>query len=373
MARKYGKKNKVKADILSYNIGLLGISGFGKSTLAKEVCETLAGEEGYISLDISKENGHDAIPDIVSEQIPDWRSFIEFKDDVIKNKDTDYKDLKVVIYDTIDDLFELAEKEVIRLHNRKHPEKPTDSINVVFGGFGRGQDKAIELVIEALWELKSVGVAIFVIGHTKVKTMSDPITDNDYEMLTTNMSMKYFNAIKNKLHILGVGTIERDIKKVNTGKNPFTGKVESKGVVENERRVISFRDDNYSVDSKSRFAEITPKIKLDHKEFIKAIEDAIALAHSKQKDSKPLEDARKEQEALKEKETKENQDKLKEKLQQEEVENKRDTILDKIELHKSTPAKMKPFAEKFKSLGYTTLDDVQKVTLEHAEELLKLL
>jgi hypothetical protein len=82
-----------------------------------------------------KENGHDAIPNIVSETISDWATFTEFVDDVVQNRDTDYKELKVVIYDTIDDLFELAEKEVIRLSNRKDPSKQIDSINSAFGGY----------------------------------------------------------------------------------------------------------------------------------------------------------------------------------------------------------------------------------------------
>ena len=132
--RKFGKKKEVVLNPLSYNLGILGISGVGKSTLSKEVCEKLVGEEGYISLDMGKENGHDAIPDIISETIPDWSTFNSFVDDVIENRDTDYKELKVIVYDTIDDLFELAEKEVIRLSNRKDPTRQVDTVNAAFGG-----------------------------------------------------------------------------------------------------------------------------------------------------------------------------------------------------------------------------------------------
>ena len=77
MARKFGQKREICIDPLAYNIGLIGESGIGKSTVIKEVCEKLAGDEGYIALDIGKEDGHDAINGIVSAKIPDWATFKE--------------------------------------------------------------------------------------------------------------------------------------------------------------------------------------------------------------------------------------------------------------------------------------------------------
>ena len=56
MARKFGQKREICIDPLAYNIGLIGESGIGKSTVIKEVCEKLAGDEGYIALDIGKED-----------------------------------------------------------------------------------------------------------------------------------------------------------------------------------------------------------------------------------------------------------------------------------------------------------------------------
>ena len=45
--------------------------------------------------------------------------------------------------------------------------------------------------------------------------------------------------------------------------------------IKRERRKIVFRDDNYSVDSKSRFAGIVDEIPLDADELLKALHDAI--------------------------------------------------------------------------------------------------
>lgn len=123
MARKFGKKNKIKVNPLDYNTGIIGESGIGKTTLAKEVCEKLVGEDGYIILNIGKEDGIDAIPNASYEDVPDWTTFDEITKDIIKNRTTDYADLKVLVYDTFDELIKITEPEVIRLHNKANPEK----------------------------------------------------------------------------------------------------------------------------------------------------------------------------------------------------------------------------------------------------------
>lgn len=303
MARKFGHRQEICIDPLSYNIGLIGESGIGKSTLIKEVCEKLVGENGYIALDIGKEDGHSAIHNIVTAKIPDWATFKEFCDDVIENKLTDYKDLRVIVLDTFDQLLEITEPEVIRMHNRANPDKPKiTSIKAAFGGFMAGEDKAIQLVLDKLWDLKSVGVSFIAIGHTKKKDVDDPITGESYSILTTNMSQRYFNALKTKLHFLGVAYIDREIVKQKTGKkNIVTKEEEVKGKVLSESRRISFRDDNYSVDSKSRFADIVDEIPLDADAFIKALQDAILSEHSKgdksvEQSEKELQEARKQRE-----------------------------------------------------------------------------
>lgn len=134
--RKYGKKNVIKVDPLAYNLGLIGIGGVGKSTLAKEVCEKLVGEDGYLIFNLGFEDGVDAIVGAVYEDIPDWDTFEEITDYIIENKTTEYKDLKVIVYDTIDELFKIAEPEVIRLHNSNLTgnDKPVKSIKAAFGG-----------------------------------------------------------------------------------------------------------------------------------------------------------------------------------------------------------------------------------------------
>ena len=280
---KFGKKNEINLNPLAYNIGLLGESGVGKSTIIKQICEKLAGEYGYISLDIGKEDGHKAISGIITEKVPDWETFAEIIDDIVENKDSDYPKLQVVVIDTYDQLCDIAEKECLRLYNKKlqGTDKPkADTINSAWGGFGKGLDKTIDLILEKLWALKSVGVSFIIIAHVKRTDITDVMTEEQYSMLTSNTTQKYFNAIKTKLDFLGMAYIDRDIVKYKSKKKDNNGKEIEKGKITAESRVINFRDDTYSVDSKCRFANIVDKITFDADAFIKAMQDAILAEQS---------------------------------------------------------------------------------------------
>ena len=309
MARKYGKKNEIKIDPLAYNLGLFGESGIGKSSTIVEYCEALAGEDGYLLLNIGREDGVDAIPDAMYENIPDWETFEDFVDDVIANRHTEYKDLKVIAYDTIDELFRIAEPQVVRLHNLENPTKQVKSIKAAFGGYQAGEDKAIEIVIDKLWSLKDIGISMIVIGHTKRRTNTDVVTGEEYDMLTANMLQRYFNAIKTKLHALGVASIDRTIEKQKVKQK--IGNDKTIGKVVDESRIITFRDDNFNIDSKSRFQEITPKINMNAKELVAAMQDAVQKAYERQRTKKSVEQVAQEQAVEKQKQVDEQLDKLK--------------------------------------------------------------
>jgi hypothetical protein len=283
---KYGRKHVISDDLCAYNLGIIGESGIGKSTLLKEYCRKVAGDDGYIMLDIGKEDGHDAINDIVSESAQTWDKFEAIIRDIVDNKETDYPELKIVGIDTYDELCTLAEPEIIRRWNEENRDKKdfrdATSIKAVYGGFGAGEKAVVRLILDLMWELKEVGVAFAITGHTKTREMTDPVTGETYAMLTTNADKGYFNAIRTKLHLLGVASIDRDIIRQKTNKkNLKTGQDIVKGKVVSESRIITFRDDNYTIDSKSRFSQIADEIPLDADALIKAMRDAIAKEKGK--------------------------------------------------------------------------------------------
>ena len=106
-----------------------------------------------------------------------------------------------------------------------------------------GEDKASEIVLDKLWELKKVGVSFIIIGHVKQRSQEDVSTGETYNSLTTNMSLRDFNAIKTKLHFLGVASMDREIVKEKTGRKDNKGKDIMKGVMAKESGRITFRDD----------------------------------------------------------------------------------------------------------------------------------
>lgn len=377
---KFGRKNEIKINPLAYNFMLIGESGIGKTTIIKEYCEKLAGSDGYMFLETGREDGQDAIEGINYVTCDEWdgdydetlntMGFATFIDDVVENKASDWPDLKVVVIDTLDELFSIAEPEVIRMHNKENPNKRVKSIKAAFGGFMAGEDKAIEIVEEKLWSLKKVGVSFVIIGHTKTRNQTDPITGEDYMQLTTNMSQRYFNALKTKVHFLGVASIDREIVKEKTGKkNVVTGQIETKGVVKGETRRITFRDDNYVVDSKSRFADIVPEIPFDSDALIQALTDAIKSEQSKSGVSL---DAAKKKQAKQEKELEkrvaEQEEQAKSQAAVDEVVSQ---IVDFFTENKFDIAKIKPVLAAVKNLGYDNPKSIDNV--EDANKILALI
>lgn len=376
---KFGRKNEIKINPLAYNFMLIGEGGIGKTTIIKEYCEKLAGTEGYMFLETGKEDGQDAINGINYITCDEWdgdydealntMGFATFIDDVVENKASDWPDLKVVVIDTLDELFSIAEPEVIRMHNKENPNKRVKSIRAAFGGFMAGEDKAIEIVEDKLWSLKKVGVSFVIIGHTKNRNNTDPITGEDYMQLTTNMSQRYFNALKTKVHFLGVASIDREIVREKTGKkNVVTGQIETKGVVKGETRRITFRDDNHVVDSKSRFADIVPEIPFDSDALIQALTDAIKAEQSKSGVS--FDAAKKKQDKQKkefEKRVAEQEEKEK---SQAAVDDVVAQIVDFFTENKSDIAKIKPILAACKESGFNTPKDIDNI--EDAKKILAL-
>lgn len=379
----FGKRNSVNLDILSYNIMLLGESGAGKTSLINDVCTKYTGNpESALFLEIGLERGADSISGINYINCPEWNmdydefdnaaGFYTVCEDIIENKTTEYPDLKVVVWDTLDQLINVTEAEVIRMWNREcrtagHPEKQAKTINGCYSGYGRGEKKAIEMMLDVMNRLRRVGVATIIIGHVKTKSIEDPLTGQSYQILTSDQQQNYFNAIKKNLHFLGLLYIDREMAAEKTGKKIFgTNKDETVNRIVGETRKVRFRDDGAVVDCKSRFADIVPEIECDAEQFINAIQDAIKSEQAKS--GIPLYKAKKNQakhdaELEARVAAKETANKA-----QKELDAAISELVDFFTENKSNLDKIKPVLKKVKDAGYSNPKEIDDVGF--AKELL---
>ncbi len=281
------KRKVVSENLNDYSFGLLGESGIGKTTTMVEICEKEFGEDGYAILNMGKEQGVDCLEGAAYVDIPDWKHFATACKDFIQNKETEYPNLKVLVVDTLDQLIEITEPHVVSMWNKENLGKngftPAKSVSGSWAGFGRGEDKVIQVLLDMIWELKKVGITVWYTMHVKQREQIDAYTGQSYNVLSTNMMQKYFNGFKTKIHVVGIACVDRTIETEKTGrKNIVSNKDITVNKIKSERRKVIFRDDNYGVDSKSRFAEIANEVNLNSDEIIKALKDAIKAAkHNK--------------------------------------------------------------------------------------------
>ena len=380
----FGKKNEVSVNILDYNIMLLGESGAGKTTLINNVCnEYTHNSDAALFLEIGQERGADAISGINYINCPEWdmdydeysnsAGFATVCEDIIENKMSEYPDLKVVVFDTLDQLITIAEDKVVEMWNREcrnanHPEKCTNSINACYSGFGRGEKKAIEIMLDMIARLRSVGVATIIIGHCKQKQIEDTFTGQTYQILTSDQQQNYFNAIKKNTHFIGLLYVDRQLAAEKTGKKVFgTNKDETINRVVSETRRIRFRDDGAVVDCKSRFADIVPEIEFSSTEFINALENAIKAEINKS--GKSFETAQAERSAkaeVEEKRIAEAEAKAKEEKKLDEI---KEEIIEFFNNNKTDLDVIKPVLKVCRDNGFNNPTEIDN--LKAAQEVLK--
>ena len=295
MARKVGKKNVVKADLCMYDYVLLGESKIGKTTLANQIGNMLYGDEGILLLELGREFGT-AHLDCFYEDVPTWDDLEEIIDVLIKERNTTFKDTRMVAIDSLDELARLAEEKTIETYNDSVDiNKQVNSITACMGGFNRGVLFASDLIVKTVFKLKDAGYSIFFIGHVKNKTLVDPINGVEFSQITCNVNKNYFNAIRDKVHVCAVSYVEREYDNLQTEQRRvkgFDGKLRNQEVqtsdgILSQKRVIVFRNtDDYTIDASSRFANIKEKIDFDAKGFIDAITDAIKIQVETQRKQK---------------------------------------------------------------------------------------
>lgn len=288
------KMNTIKYDLTSYpQYVIMGERGIGKTTFFRDlVIKVYGSAEAGLLISCGGESGYHALDNLQVEEAREWtkelgypekddgvpeeewtRGFVEIIDDLVFNKNQ-YK-IKLVCFDTADELYKMAEARVMTEQKNKNGSYP-ESINAALGGYGRGPKRAIDLVVEQKDRLLAAGYGVFIISHVKIKDKVDPLTGDVYEQYTNNMNGNYFSAIAdsaqmvvnivNEMNIAGGQTLDKNGKKT-------AGKVES------ATRMMYFRQTGL-VDAKSRFPQLPEKLPLSVDSFMEAFKEGVKNAHT---------------------------------------------------------------------------------------------
>ena len=203
------KRNKVKVDLTSYShYILMGEAKIGKTTTVYELAKQEYSLDEMLLISCGNEQGYKALPDIQYEEVLKFskkedsegnRGFVQVVDDLVKN----YKELgiKMVVIDTLDTLFDIGIEHVME-ESRRQAGKPCKSLNDCFGGYSRGRDRLLELVMNEIHKLDRLPVALFILGHTKYKGKKDTLTNDEYEQLTTNLRFDFYSPISNSAQMI---------------------------------------------------------------------------------------------------------------------------------------------------------------------------
>lgn len=267
---------KITADISNLTIYLRSTKKFGKTTLFRDVILEKYGDPSYgLLVGVGAECGYKMLDGLNVTQVETWDDVIELKNWLISEKDKEHH-IKIVAFDTGDELVRLADAKTVKLYNRENPSKQTRSIKASWGGYSAGEKySANNLIRPAISELNKVGFGVWVIAHTKLKTIKDKgsLDEDGYMQLTSNLGADYESAFGDCLDVCLTGIIDRDTEERGTGDK------KKKYVTEMVRKLY-FRGTD-TIDAGGRFADgsVPEYMVFDKpnmaKDFIKVVEDGI--------------------------------------------------------------------------------------------------
>ena len=275
--RKFGRINKMKTRFQDYNYIINGEGGVGKTSLAHQLGKEVTGsDEGTFIVTLGGEPAPEHIPNAFGDVAKDFKTFTLIVKELCENKEA-YPDTVFVALDSLDEYARITEEYVIKEWNSQCDiTERAKSISQAYKGYQKGENRACTLMIEQVLKLQNAGYKMIEIGHTKVKTKDDPLSDVKYEQLTCNLDNKYYTAMKDKVNLIAMCAFENSVEDIEERKNAFTKKMEKVGSLKSRKRVMIFEDNDVAIDTKTHFEYITPKIELGARNFIDAVEEAIA-------------------------------------------------------------------------------------------------
>lgn len=207
--------NTIKPDIAKLSIYLRSTKKFGKTTLFRDVILEKYGDPSYgLLIGCGDEVGYKLLDNLNFVQVTSWQDVKELVEWLIAEKGKEHH-IKMVAFDTGDELVGLADRAVVALHNKENPTKKVRSIKAALGGFTAGEKySANQLIKPVISLLQREGFGVWVIAHTKLKTIKDKggLEEDGYQQLTSNLSADYEAAFGDCMDACLTGVIDRALE-----------------------------------------------------------------------------------------------------------------------------------------------------------------
>ena len=219
MAFKKPTINTIKPDIKNVSIYLRSVKKFGKSTLFRDVILEKYGDATRgLLVELGMERGDTLLDNVNTTHIDTYKELLELQQWLITEKGKDHN-IEIVAFDVADEIVPIFDKETIRQHNIENPQKPVKSIRAAMGGYTAGEQYSATLMKNYFDKIKSAGMQVWVLGHSKYKNIKDKANvDNEgYMQLSSNLSAAYEAALGDIFDVVLTGIIDRNIETVGDG------------------------------------------------------------------------------------------------------------------------------------------------------------
>lgn len=212
--------NTIKPDIKNLSIYLRSTKKFGKTTLFRDVILAKYGDPSRgLLVGCGNEVGYKMLDNINTTQVTSYKDLIELKEWLINEKGKEHN-IEIIAFDTGDELALLADQQTIKISNIENPAKKVKSIKAAMGGYTAGEKySANDIIKPYMSELQNAGFGVWVIAHTKFKTIKEKggLDEDGYMQLTSNMGADYEAAFGDIFDVTLTGVIDRDFEEKGEG------------------------------------------------------------------------------------------------------------------------------------------------------------
>jgi len=250
-----GKKHEIKPDLKNGLHIISGIQKIGKTDLTVKIAEHAYGSrEKLLMISIKNERAYEGKSGIMYEEPQTWKELMNIINSLLK--DTEGYD--VVSFDVMDWIIPLGEEEIMRQHTVETKQKPK-SFNSCFGGYGEPRKRLNKLIDEFVTKVQLIEAMTILVSHSKPRNIKSKLGEDEYTILSTNLSFDNFHAFSYRA--LSFCNITNEVQ------------VEE-NLLKDKERIMYFRGDT-SVEAGGRLEYIVEKSEYSAENYCNAILDAM--------------------------------------------------------------------------------------------------